>query len=251
MNNKIKLYSGLVLSIQEMSSRSAAPVAQESKKSVIGQEEWETRLSKVDLSAVDLNKLVMNYLVVEGYKDAAELFAKEAGIPVPIQLGAIEERMAIRNLIQAGEVESAIDRINRLDPDILECQPDLLFRLRLQQLIELIKEGRVQEALDFSREELAMRCEAHPHLLGLLEQAMLLLAWDNPIDSKSELLTPAYRVGTANLVNGALLAAQQQEQESRLPQLLRVLDWAQQQLSERVTFPCLVDPVQVRFSESK
>lgn len=27
----------------------------------------------------DLNKVVMNYLVIEGYKDAAEAFAQESG----------------------------------------------------------------------------------------------------------------------------------------------------------------------------
>lgn len=57
----------------------------------------------------------MDYLVVEGYKEAADCFARESGVAA-VDLESIEHRMAIRAAIQRGDVEDAIDRVNDLDP---------------------------------------------------------------------------------------------------------------------------------------
>ena len=42
-------------------------------------EDWKKKLDAVRISKQDMNKLVMNYLVIEGFKDAAEQFALESG----------------------------------------------------------------------------------------------------------------------------------------------------------------------------
>jgi molybdopterin-guanine dinucleotide biosynthesis protein len=51
----------------------------------------------------DLSRLVMDYLVIEGYKDAAESFGN---------------RMTVRSAIQRGDIEEAIGRVNELDPEV-------------------------------------------------------------------------------------------------------------------------------------
>lgn len=60
----------------------------------------------------------MDYLVIEGYKDAAECFAKEAGISPQVDLDSIANRMTIRSAIQRGDIEEAIGRVNELDPEV-------------------------------------------------------------------------------------------------------------------------------------
>lgn len=60
----------------------------------------------------------MNYLVIEGYKDAAEKFSRESGLQPGIDLASIQDRMNIRNSIQAGDIEDAIERVNDLDPEV-------------------------------------------------------------------------------------------------------------------------------------
>lgn len=60
----------------------------------------------------------MNYLVIEGYKDAAEKFAEEAQMNIQIDLKTIEKRMNIRNAIQNGMVEEAVEMVNDLDPEV-------------------------------------------------------------------------------------------------------------------------------------
>lgn len=60
----------------------------------------------------------MDYLVIEGYKTAAEEFSKEADIPRSIDFNSIESRMNIREAVQRGDVEEAIERTNDLNPEV-------------------------------------------------------------------------------------------------------------------------------------
>lgn len=52
---------------------------QATSKKVITKEEWEKKLNDVKIRKEDMNKLVMNFLVTEGYVDAAEKFRMESG----------------------------------------------------------------------------------------------------------------------------------------------------------------------------
>ena len=70
------------------------------------------------LSFSDLNRLVMDYLVIEGFKSAAEEFGREAGLAAPVDLESIESRMNIREALQRGDVSEAIARVNDLNPEV-------------------------------------------------------------------------------------------------------------------------------------
>lgn len=61
----------------------------------------------------------MNYFVIEGYKDAAETFSQECGLLPSIDVDSIQDRMNIRNAIQNGNVEEAIERVNDLNPEVI------------------------------------------------------------------------------------------------------------------------------------
>jgi len=185
-----------------------------------------------------MNRLVMDYLLIEGYKDAAEHFATETGTPAHVDTSKIADRMQVRRLLQGGEIQRGIEAINDLNPELLDTNTRLMFRLRLQQLIELIRHGKVDEALLFAQDELASRAEDHPELLQELEQVMALLAFEPTVVSPvSDLLQPTQRQKTAGEVNAALLAAQGQTPEPRLPALLRLLEFTQQQLDTRLLYP--------------
>lgn len=60
----------------------------------------------------------MDYLATEGFKTAAEEFAKEAGLSSPVDLDSIESRMNIREALQRGDVSEAITRVNDLNPEV-------------------------------------------------------------------------------------------------------------------------------------
>lgn len=60
----------------------------------------------------------MDYLINEGYPDAAMNFAKEASIVPSADGEAIQERVDIRNAIHTGDMQLAIERINELNPQV-------------------------------------------------------------------------------------------------------------------------------------
>jgi glucose-induced degradation protein 8 len=66
----------------------------------------------------DLNRLIMDYLVIEGYKSAAEEFSQEANLAPPVDFESIESRMDIREALQRGDIEDAITRVNDLNPEV-------------------------------------------------------------------------------------------------------------------------------------
>ncbi|KAJ8325614.1 hypothetical protein BDV3_001148 [Batrachochytrium dendrobatidis] len=217
-------------------------------KKAISREEWEKKLSDVKSSKNDLNRLVMNYLVIEGYKDAAEKFSVESGLAPAVDLMTVEDRMNIRNDIQNGNIEAAIERVNDLDPEILDTNPKLFFHLQQQKLIELIRNNKITEAIEFAQEELAPRGEENPEFLNELERTMALLAFEDTYKSPvGDLLNHSQRQKTASELNAAILTTQCQEKDPKLPSLLKMLVWAQNQLDEKVVYPKIKDLVTAEF----
>lgn len=66
----------------------------------------------------DVNNLIMDYLVTEGYPSAAEKFATEANIQPKADLSCIQERVQIRESIHRGDLQAAIELINELNPEV-------------------------------------------------------------------------------------------------------------------------------------
>lgn len=66
----------------------------------------------------DINWVIMDYLVSEGYPGAAEKFAQETNICNPADMGDIRERVRIRKAIHDGKVDEAVELINELDPEV-------------------------------------------------------------------------------------------------------------------------------------
>nr|GMD10239.1 glucose-induced degradation protein 8 homolog [Ipomoea batatas] len=211
-------------------------------KKVITRDDWEKRLKDVNIRKEDMNKLVMNFLVTEGYVEAAEKFRTESGTEPDIDLATITDRMAIKEAVQRGNVEDAIEKVNDLNPEILDTNPQLFFHLQQQRLIELIRNGKVEEALEFAQEELAPRGEENLGFLEELEKTVALLAFEDVASSPvGELLDVSQRLKTASEINAAILTSQSHEKDPKLPVLLKLLTWTQNQLGEKVAYPRIND----------
>ena len=57
-------------------------------------------------------------MISEGYPLAAQKFASEANIPTTEDVASIQERVEIRNAIHAGDIQSAIEKINDLNHQV-------------------------------------------------------------------------------------------------------------------------------------
>lgn len=209
-------------------SQSTAPI---SKPKEANRAEWLEKLDKVHLRRGDLNRLVMDYLVTEGFKEAADKFRLEAGVVLPVPLDTLDERIRIRDCLQEGRVLEAVSMLNGLRPELLDNDRCLLFHLRQQHLIELIREGRTEEALAYAQDHLSECGEENPQVLSELERTLALLAFEEPQSSPfGDLLHPSQRQKVASEVNAALL--EDQNPRPQLSVVLRLLLWAQEQLEQ-------------------
>ncbi|RWS28940.1 C20orf11-like protein [Leptotrombidium deliense] len=214
-------------------------------------EEWNNCLQSLPVKRCEVNKLIMDYLVSEGFKEAAEKFRHEAGLDIASADGVfnetsalLEQRIEVRAAIEEGKVRDAIQLINRYYSELLDQNRHLYFKLQQQQLIELIREQKVEEALRFSQEQLSVDEEFLD--LPELERTLALLAFDKPeISPFSDLLQVSHRQQLASEVNEAILKEQSGSAEVEKPHLvtlLKLLLWTQSELEKKkIKFPKMTD----------
>lgn len=198
-------------------------------------EEWMERLEGLHIQRADMNRLIMNYLVTEGFKEAAEKFQMESGIKPSVDLDTLDDRIKIRDAIQNGRIQDAIAMVNKLHPELLDNDRYLFFHLQQQHLIELIRDRNTEEALKFAQEQLAERGEENQEVLGELERTLALLAFDEPEKSPfGDLLHPSHRQKVASELNAAILKMENQDSTTpKLANLLKLLLWAQDELDKK------------------
>jgi hypothetical protein len=193
----------------------------------------------------------MNYLVIEGYKEAADKFGAETGICYPYDSETLAERIKIRECIEAGQMQRAIHLINNLHPELIDNNRPIAFHLQQQQLIELIRDKRLEEALTFAQESLCEYGERNELIQDELERTMALLAFDEPSESPfGDLLQPVQRQRLACEVNSAILEYEHVESTAKLNTLIKMLLWSQDLLDKKgVAYPKMSDLGNARVDE--
>ena len=198
---------------------------------------WLQNYHHVQINEQDLNKLILNYFVVEGYKDAALHFSKESEQTLRIDNATMDVRMLIRDAIQTGKVEEAVSLINDLDSDILEGNKELVFLLQLQQLIEAIRSGKTDLALDLAQ-YVAPLAESDTQYREELEHVMSCLVFKDPILRQAEKLDMAQIEKLLTCINQCILENMAQEKDSKLPTLLKTCTFGQNLLEKYgIDFP--------------
>jgi glucose-induced degradation protein 8 len=66
----------------------------------------------------DINQVIMEYLISEGYPNAAHKFALEANLTHEGSKASFEARVAIKRFIMSGRIEEAMESINDLNPEV-------------------------------------------------------------------------------------------------------------------------------------
>ncbi|VVA90921.1 unnamed protein product [Arabis nemorensis] len=225
---------------EDMVIHSSSPTAtsMESSKTIFTSEVWDMNFKAVNIRKEDMNRLVMNFLVAEGHQEAAEKFLKESGTTPEVDLASITDRMAVIKAIQCGNVEEAAEKLNALNPEILKTS----FLLQQQRLIEIIREGKISEAIAFAKDNLAPFAEESNAYLLEVEDTIALLAFEDHLNCpRKELLDKSQRFNTASEVNAAMFTSQTDEKGPKLDSLLKMLVWTQDQLDEIAVYPRMSD----------
>ena len=92
--------------------------------------EWQTAI----------NKLIQSWLIHNGYCSTAEVFSNATKQEFRENVQHIKQRLRIQQLVLSGKIEEAVQLTNRLYPDVLKDNPDLLFALKCRQFVEMISE---------------------------------------------------------------------------------------------------------------
>ncbi len=202
---------------------------------------WEDKVKCYHLPRAEINKLILEYLVKEGFKDAVLAFQSETNLNPGINMSMVEDQIKIREAIEAGRIQDAVELVNDVDPEILDTNSSLYFHLQQQQLLELIKGGDMEKVLHYASTELSARGEENPEFLDELEQSLSLLAFGDMSQSPcAELLEPSQKLKVISELNAALLASQDQEATSKLGTLSKLVLWSQNQLEKKgLEFPKL------------
>ncbi|KAF2423567.1 hypothetical protein EJ08DRAFT_652692 [Tothia fuscella] len=199
---------------------------------------FERRVEENKPSKTDINTVIMDYLIKEGYPDSARKFAMEANIKQKPDDESIRTRVEIKHAIQSGNIQSAIEKINELNPEILDLDSTLHFALLRLQLIELIRDcssdaspENVSQAITFATQQLSPRASTSKAFLEDLQQTMALLVYpgDTLTPQMSELLKPSLRGEVADRVNQAILRRQGQSVEAKIKEWVRARAWAEKE----------------------
>ncbi|KAL9127352.1 MAG: hypothetical protein Q9217_003766 [Psora testacea] len=201
---------------------------------------FEALLEDVKVSKAEFNHLIMDYLVSHGYPLAAQKFAAEANMQTVPDVDLITQRVEIREAIHSGDIQSAIERINELNPQLLDQDSALHFALLRLQLVELIRKatatdnGDITPALNFATTHLAPRAPTNPEFLADLERTMALLIFpaENLTPPLAEILQPSLRQEVAKRVNEALLRSNGERAKATLYDLISHRAWAHQKAQQ-------------------
>ncbi|KAI8922040.1 ran-binding protein 9-like protein [Powellomyces hirtus] len=205
--------------------------------------------------SANINQLILSYLVHHGYSETAATFhqdtassissvgpaanAKSAERP-PFEKEDIRKRQLIRDHVVDGNIDDAITLLNRFYPSVLQQNRHLVFQLKSQRFIELMRaivgpSSAAADAMDIDGEaghpshenaepESQLRSVvqygqtlqgefgaiANPHVQNALVETYSLLAYPEPGNSSvSYLLDPANRLLVADMVNRAILVSQE------------------------------------------
>jgi hypothetical protein len=97
-------------------------------------EQWSQMMADQHISKQDMNNLVMNFFVVEGFKEAAENFKREANINIDeTELMCLQDK--IRGLIFDDKIDEVIACISKIDEKLFVTNSELFFELQIQKLI--------------------------------------------------------------------------------------------------------------------
>ncbi|EDW48284.1 glucose-induced degradation protein 8 homolog [Drosophila sechellia] len=199
---------------------------------------WPHRMMSFQCRQADLNRLVMNYLVTEGYQEAAKRFMTEASVKPGPHMDTIGDRLRIQDAVRVGQVKYAMDLATRIYPRLFETDNYVFFHMQQLRLIEMIRDQKMEKALKFAQSKAGVFSKVDPRHYHEVERTMGLLTFDRPEYSPyGELMYYSYRQKVAGEINAAMLRCHEDEgkskeepMEPRMMFLIKLILWAQAKL---------------------
>jgi len=152
-------------------------------------------------SRTRLDRLLVDYLLRNGYKDSAVALAKEKGIEDLVDVETFVQMSRIRESLLNRRVAEALAWCNENKKELRKMESKLEFMLRFQQYIELVRTeepSKMVDAISHARKYLMASQATHPKEVA---QAGVLLCFspNTQVPNIAELYSPTRWTTLANL----------------------------------------------------
>ncbi|CAL3964561.1 hypothetical protein PZA11_002449 [Diplocarpon coronariae] len=152
-------------------------------------------------SRTRLDRLLVDYLLRNGYKDSAGALAREKGIEDLVDVETFVQVGRIRESLQRGRTQEALAWCQENKKELRRMESNLEFMLRFQQYIELVRSqdhAKLLESIGHAKKYLLPFREAYPREV---QQACGLLAFPpgTRAEAYSDLYSPTRWTTLSNL----------------------------------------------------
>ncbi|EUD67669.1 hypothetical protein C922_01854 [Plasmodium inui San Antonio 1] len=201
---------------------------------------WLKEFEHTKIHENDLNEVLMNFFCVHRMYDVASEFQKEARVKPDMPIETVKIRYLIQNEIMNNKIEEAIEHINNLDKGILKKHKDLVFFLKKQQLLKLILNNNINEAILYSQQELAPYVNEKPSLISEIDDVMMLMAYQdfNSEEAKKLIQKIEKKKNTLKRIDDIILSYYNVDSESTLEYIVKNIFFTQNVLSSK--YPCSI-----------
>uniref|UniRef100_A0A7I4CKT0 CTLH domain-containing protein n=2 Tax=Physcomitrium patens TaxID=3218 RepID=A0A7I4CKT0_PHYPA len=185
-----------------------------------------------------LHSLVIAYLMHYGYSETATALIRESALEGNVISAKEAESMLLRSKIQEavmdGHIDEAIEQTNCVAPEVFMSQPSVLFHLKCQKFIEMIRSGDDEATMTFGRTELSEFDAESEEDRQHYREVISLLAYPRPESSPlRHLILPSRRQSVAESLNQAILISQDKPALPALEMLHKQIVVTKEVLSQR------------------
>ncbi|KAK2797995.1 GID complex subunit containing RING finger motif [Emmonsiellopsis sp. PD_5] len=110
-------------------------------------------------SRVRLDRLLVDHMLRSGFSESAKQLAEEKGIEDLVDLSVFVQCQRIAESLRRGETRDALQWCGENKVALKKVQNNLEFELRLQQYIEMVREGNKAEARQHAKKYLSSHSE--------------------------------------------------------------------------------------------
>lgn len=118
-------------------------------------------------SAVRLDRLLVEYMVRQGYSESAWALAREKGIEELVDLAVFDRCERVRRSLRGGSLDECLAWCAEYKVVMKKTDTSLEFELRLQQYIELCRQDRFVEARDHAKKYFPQYHEGHQEKISV------------------------------------------------------------------------------------
>ena len=118
-------------------------------------------------SAVRLDRLLVEYMVRQGYSESAWALTREKGIEELVDLGVFDRCERVRRSLRWGSLDECLAWCAEYKVVMKKTDTSLEFELRLQQYIELCRQDRFVEARDHAKKYFPQYHEGHQEKISI------------------------------------------------------------------------------------